>query len=199
MAVKIKLHTFHVLFRLFAYLADKTGGWLVFVSPKLLLGSLILVMGSKQVYAQNQKQETTGKKVQTKSNAIKANLKESRQSLERDDQTLCYMVLEKMPTFPGGEEKLIEYVSKKLVYPKEALAKEIQGTVICRFMVNEDGSITNIEVIKSVYPLLDAEAIRVIKTLPKFIPGTQHDNPVGVYFTFPIKFTLQKNNHVPKN
>jgi len=199
MAVKIKLHTFHVLFRLFAYLADKTGGWLVFVSPKLLIGSLILVMGSKQIHAQNQKQETPGKKAQTKSNTIKANLKDSRQSLERDDHTLCYMVIEKMPAFPEGEEKLVEYVSKKLVYPKEALAKEIQGTVICKFMVNEDGSITNIEVIKRVYPLLDAEAIRVIKTLPKFIPGTQHNKPVGVYFTLPIKFSIQKKIHVPKN
>jgi TonB family protein len=195
---KIEINAFHVLFRLFAYLADKSGGWRGFVSPKLLLGSLILIMSNKQVNAQNQKTETE-KKDPTKSNSIKVNLKDSIQSIERDEHILCYLVLEKMPAFPGGDDKLVEYLSKKLIYPKEAVAKKIQGRVICKFMVNEDGSITNIEVIRSVDPLLDAEAIRVIKTLPKFIPGTQHDKPVGVYFTLPIIFSIPKNNHVTKN
>ena len=104
-----------------------------------------------------------------------------------------------MPAFPGGDDKLVEYLSKKLIYPKEAVAKKIQGRVICKFMVNEDGSITNIEVIRSVDPLLDAEAIRVIKTLPKFVPGTQHKKPLGVYFTLPITFSLPNNSHVTKN
>ena len=192
MSRKIKFYSFTVLFRLFAFLADKSGGWRVFVLPKLLMGSLIVVISCKQVNTQNQKLEITGKKVPKKSNLIKANLKDSIQSAERDDQILCYIVLEKMPVFPGGEAKLVEYISKKLIYPKEAELKKIQGKVICKFMVTENGTITNIEVIRSIDPLLDAEAIRVIKTLPKFEPGTQQDKPVGVYFTLPITFSLKK-------
>ena len=192
MTRKIKSHAFQVLFRLFAFLADKSGGWRVFVLPKLLLGSLIVVISCKQVNTQNQKLEITGKKVPKKSNLIKANLKDSIQSAEREDQILCYIVLEKMPVFPGGEAKLVEYISKKLIYPKEAELKKIQGKVICKFMVTENGTITNIEVIRSIDPLLDAEAIREIKTLPKFEPGTQQDKPVGVYFTLPIIFSLKK-------
>lgn len=198
MSGKIKFHSFHVLFRLFAYLADKSGGWRGFVRPKLLLGSLILLMSSEQVYGQNQKTENE-KKDPTKSNSIKVNKKDSIQSKERDEHILCYLVLEKVPAYPGGDDKLVEYLSKKIIYPKEAVAKKIQGRVICKFMVNEDGSITNIEVIRSVDPLLDAEAIRVIKTLPKFVPGTQHKKPVGVYFNLPITFSLPNNSHVTKN
>jgi protein TonB len=198
MSGKIKFHSFHVLFRLFAYLADKSGGWRGFVRPKLLLGSLILLMSSEQVYGQNQKTENE-KKDPTKSNSIKVNKKDSIQSKERDEHILCYLVLEKVPAYPGGDDKLVEYLSKNIIYPKEAVAKKIQGRVICKFMVNEDGSITNIEVIRSVDPLLDAEAIRVIKTLPKFVPGTQHKKPVGVYFNLPITFSLPNNSHVTKN
>jgi len=192
MSRKIKFHAFQVLFRLFAYLADRSGGWRGFVGPKLMLGMLILVMSSKQVNSQNQKSEIIGKKAPLKSNSIKVNLKDSIHSAEKDDLILCYLVLEKIPAFPGGDEKLVEYISKKLIYPKEAVSKKIEGKVICKFMVNEDGTITHIEVIRSIDPLLDAEAIRVIKTLPKFEPGTQHEKPVGVYFTLPITFSLQK-------
>jgi len=202
MSGKIKFHSFHVLFRLFAYLADKSGGWRGFVSPKLLLGSLILFMSNEQVHAQNQKPATTGKKVPIKPNSINVNLKDSIQSAERDDLTFCYVVLESetMPVYPGGGlEKLVEYLSENLIYPKEAISKKIQGNVICRFKVNNDGSITNIEVVRSIDPLLDTEAIRVIKTLPKFKPGTQNNKPVSVYITLPIKFIIQKDNNVQKN
>ena len=192
MSRKIKFYSFTVLFRLFAFLADKSGGWRVFVLPKLLLGSLIVVISCKQVNTQNQKLQITGKKAPIKSKSIKENLKDSIHSAERDDQILCYVVLEKMPIFPGGEAKLVEFISKKIIYPKEAELKKIQGKVICKFLVNEDGTITHIEVIRSIDPLLDAEAIRVIKTLPKFEPGTLHEKPVGVYFTLPITFSLQK-------
>ena len=202
MSGKIKFHAFHVLFRLFAYLADKSGGWRGFVCPKLLLGSLILVMSSKQVNAQNQKQDSTENKAPIKSNSIKLNLKDSIQSAESDEKTLCYVVLEleTMPVYPGGgQEKLVEYLSKNIIYPKEAISKKIQGNVICRFKINNDGSITNIEVVRSIDPLLDTEAIRVINTLPKFKPGTQNNKPVSVYITLPIKFILQKDNNVQKN
>jgi TonB family protein len=159
-------------------------------------------MSNEQVHAQNQKPATTGKKVPIKPNSINVNLKDSIQSAERDDLTFCYVVLESetMPVYPGGGlEKLVEYLSENLIYPKEAISKKIQGNVICRFKVNNDGSITNIEVVRSIDPLLDTEAIRVIKTLPKFKPGTQNNKPVSVYITLPIKFIIQKDNNVQKN
>jgi len=101
-----------------------------------------------------------------------------------------YSVVEKMPQFPGGEQSMLQYINSNLRYPVDAQEKGIQGKVIIRFAVNESGKVENIEVIRSLYPSLDAEGIRVIKSFPDFIPGEQNGEKVAVYYTLPITFRL---------
>ena len=100
-------------------------------------------------------------------------------------------VVEQMPSFPGGDKKLMDYLKENIRYP-EALAETcVQGRVICTFVVEKDGSISGAKVIKSVDPLLDTEALRVVNAMPKWIPGKQNGVAVRVKFTVPVYFRLQ--------
>lgn len=101
--------------------------------------------------------------------------------------------VEEMPTFPGGDAALLQYINENIIYPSEAQDINLQGRVVLRFVVNTDGSVDRIEVIKSIDPLLDNEAIRVVRTLPRFKPGKQNGVPVRVWFTIPVFFKLQNN------
>lgn len=103
------------------------------------------------------------------------------------------IVVEEMPEFPGGIPALLKYVGENLIYPAEAQINNIKGKVTLKFVVNPDGSVDRIEIMKSVDPLLDNEAVRVVKTLPKFKPGKQGGVPVPVWFTLPVVFKLQNN------
>jgi len=100
-------------------------------------------------------------------------------------------VVEQMAAFPGGESELLAYVGKNLQYPAIAQENGVQGTVIVRFKVEKDGSIANIQVVRSLDPVCDKEAIRIIKSLPRFIPGKQNGVNVAVWYTFPVKFKLE--------
>ena len=99
-------------------------------------------------------------------------------------------VVEKMPEFPGGVQELLGFLSKTIKYPVEAEKAGTQGRVIATFVVRKDGSISDARVVKSVDPLLDAEALRVINAMPAWIPGTQNGKPVNVKYTVPISFRL---------
>jgi protein TonB len=101
-----------------------------------------------------------------------------------------FIVVEEMPEFPGGKQALLEYIQKNTVYPAEALNNNIQGRVILKFVVNTDGSVDRIEVLKGIDPLLDQEAVRVISTLPKFKPGRQSGVPVQVWYSVPVLFQI---------
>jgi TonB family protein len=94
------------------------------------------------------------------------------------------------PEFPGGDAELLKYVAKKTVYPKEAKEKRIQGTVYVRFVVAKTGAVDNITIMRPANPILEAEAIRVIKSLPKWKPGMENGQPVAVNFIIPVKFNL---------
>lgn len=95
-----------------------------------------------------------------------------------------------MPSFPGGNEKLMEYLNKNIVYPKNAVKQGKQGTVIVSFVVDKDGSITEVEVVRGIDPLLDNEAKRVVAGMPKWNPGKMKGNPVRVKYKIPAKFRL---------
>jgi len=95
-----------------------------------------------------------------------------------------------MPQFPGGPAALQEFLAKNLRYPPIAAENGISGTVVVRFAVWKDGSIRNIEVLSPVDRSLDEEAVRVIKSMPNWIPGKQNGNSVSVYFVAPVKFQL---------
>lgn len=102
-----------------------------------------------------------------------------------------YTHIDKMPQFPGGEAELMRWIAYHIKYPKKAYENKIQGKVILEFIVTSEGSIDQINVIKKVDPELDNEAIRVIKSLPKFIPGEIDGEPVNVWYTIPINFKLK--------
>lgn len=100
-------------------------------------------------------------------------------------------VVEQMPSFPGGDVALMQFLSANVHYPEVAEKNEIQGRVIISFVVERNGTITDVEVVKSVDPLLDKEAIRVIRSMPQWKPGTLNGKPVRVKYTTPVTFRLQ--------
>jgi len=108
----------------------------------------------------------------------------------KDSTQIIYKKVEIMPQFPGGDVALMKFLMKNVTYPGEAAVQGIQGRVFVGFIVAPDGSIADVKVEKSVNPILDAEAIRVAKMMPKWIPGKQNGNPVYVYYTVPVVFWL---------
>lgn len=102
-----------------------------------------------------------------------------------------YTAVENIPEFPGGMEALMRYLSMNIRYPEEAQKADIQGRVIVKFVVNQDGSVSDAEVVKGVDESLDKEALRVVSSLPKWTPGTVNGKAVDCYFTLPINFRLQ--------
>ena len=100
-------------------------------------------------------------------------------------------IAEQMPMFPGGDRKLMEYLASSIQYPPECKESCIQGRVIVTFVVERDGSISQAKVAKSLDPLLDAEALRVVNAMPKWIPGRQNGVTVAVKYTIPVTFRLK--------
>jgi len=109
--------------------------------------------------------------------------------IEEDDDEV-FMVVERMPEFPGGDLGLMKYIQKNIKYPPIAKEYNITGKVYVQFIVDQSGSVTNVKIARGVDKNLDAEAVRVVKSLPKYTPGTQRGKPVRVMFTTPINFTL---------
>ena len=100
-------------------------------------------------------------------------------------------VVEKMPEYPGGQAALFEYLQKNVKYPADAEKKKVEGRVLVTFVVNTDGSITDIEVVRKTFPSLDAEAVRVISGMPRWKPGEQKGQKVRVKYTVPLSFRLK--------
>jgi periplasmic protein TonB len=100
--------------------------------------------------------------------------------------------VEQMPQFPGGEEELMRFITENLKYPAVAAEVGIEGRVTIRFVVNKNGEVSNVEIIRGLDPSCDKEATRVVKLMPKWIPGRQNGRNVPVYFTLPVVFKLQK-------
>jgi protein TonB len=110
---------------------------------------------------------------------------------EEEAEAEPFIVVEEMPTFPGGEIELQKYLAANTQYPEVAKENNIQGRVFVKFCVTAKGGVDKVSISKSVDPELDAEAIRVVKTLPPFKPGKQGGKPVPVWFTVPINFQLK--------
>ena len=100
-------------------------------------------------------------------------------------------VVEQMPEYPGGQAALFEYLSKNIKYPDDAAKKKVEGKVFVTFVVDTDGKITDVSLLRKVFPSLDAEAIRVISAMPNWIPGKQSGKVVKVKYTVPIMFRLK--------
>ncbi len=102
-----------------------------------------------------------------------------------------FTAVEQMPQFPGGEGELLKYISTHIKYPTMAAENNIQGRVVVKFVVQKDGKVGEVVVLRGTDPDLDKEAVRVVKTLPNFIPGKMNGQAVSVWYTLPINFKLQ--------
>ncbi|MDP4269737.1 MAG: energy transducer TonB [Bacteroidota bacterium] len=229
MSRKIQFHTFHLLFRLFSYLADKSGGWSLFVRPKLVIGALIVGLGistpditfaQPKTSIQKGQSYFTKKKRKTKKKLI---YKRSHQVEDVTVVTTCYTTLieddkeprpkvilsdtviydqadqsqfkepyikDRVGECKNSIELMQKLVSENLIYPPKAIKKKIEGTVVCSFIIDKQGILKDIEVIKSVHPLLDAEARRILYKFPDWIPAKKIDRTVVVKYTLPIRFSL---------
>ncbi len=111
---------------------------------------------------------------------------------EDEEEEVIFMIVETMPEFPGGPQALFKYLSENVKYPVIAQENGIQGRVTCQFVVNKDGAIVDVEVVRSGGDAsLDKEAVRVIKSMPKWNPGKQRGKAVRVKYTVPVNFKLQ--------
>ena len=115
---------------------------------------------------------------------------QSNQQVKETEGTKSSQVIEEMPMFPGGEKALVTYLKENLKYPTVSAENGIQGRVIVLFKVEADGSLTDVRIGGSVDPSIDREALRLVKAMPKWIPGKQDGKPVPVKFQLPITFSL---------
>ena len=117
-------------------------------------------------------------------NAQKTIVSQSNQSV--------YDEVEVMPEFPGGMPAMIEFLQTNIKYPEDAIKQHVGGRVMVMFVVETDGSLSNVRVAKNVFPSLDAEAVRVVKTMPKWKPGKEKGRLVRVNYTLPVVFSINK-------
>jgi len=120
---------------------------------------------------------------------VPTEVKEEVQEAEKEE--VPFVVVEEMPMYPGGDVELLKYIGEHTNYPEVAKENNIQGRVIVRFCVTAKGGVSQVSILKGVDPELDAEAIRVVNTLPAFKPGKQGGKPVPVWYMVPITFTLK--------
>lgn len=102
-----------------------------------------------------------------------------------------YDVVEQMPQYPGGMGAFLEFLTENMKYPEDAQKQKVEGRVIATFVVETDGSISDVKVVKQVFPSLDAEAIRMLKSMPKWVPGKQNGKPVRVKYAVPVSFKMK--------
>ena len=111
-----------------------------------------------------------------------------RQEVKKDDEDNVFIVVDQMPSFKGNVN---QWLSQNITYPAEAAEKRIEGRVIAKFIVEKDGSISNVQVVRSVHPLLDKQAVDVLMRMPKWNPGKNNGQPARIWFTLPVNFRLQ--------
>ena len=149
---------------------------MVFVLPLALLLSVVF----SSIVTENVKAQTD--KVADEKIAISSDQE------PQEDQV--FTVVEKMPEYPGGNDARVKFLVENVKYPEEARKNGISGTVYVSFVVEKDGEITNVKILRGVDELLDNEALRVVKMMPAYEPGMQRGKPVRVQFTLPIQFNL---------
>ena len=111
-------------------------------------------------------------------------------AVDMGDNPLNFRIVEQLPEFPGGMSAYVKWLTKNLKYPLAAQKQKIEGRVVVSFVINRDGSLTDIKVSKSANPILDSEALRVAKMMPKWKPGLNNNKPCRTLFAVPIDFKL---------
>ncbi|WP_243346952.1 energy transducer TonB [Parabacteroides sp. FAFU027] len=183
-----KYHFLCFTFRLLTYFADRTNGAALFVRPKLMVGSIILSLGlvlPEKAVAQKPYEDEKTPPAQT--------VVPDSGMIKEEIMPTCYMV--DMPEYPGGIDSMMMFLSKNMVYPKEAIEKKIEGLVINNFFVDKSGLISDVQIIKGVHPLLNEEAVRVIKSFPRWKWNKDSKDISPLRFTLPIRFTIPKETY----
>jgi len=121
----------------------------------------------------------------------KVQIEEPKQEVKQEVTQKIFDVVEQQPSFPGGQSALLSWLSSNIHYPPVAEENGIQGRVVVSFVVEPDGSISNVQVVRGVDPSLDKEAVRVTKAMPKWVPGKQNGQAVRVKYNLPVTFKLQ--------
>jgi protein TonB len=111
-------------------------------------------------------------------------------AVDNNDNPLNFRVVEKLPEFPGGMVEFMKWLTRNLKYPAIAQQHRLQGKVVVSFIINKDGSIVNVKIEQSVDPMLDSEALRVVRMMPKWKPGIEKNKPCRTMFAIPINFKL---------
>ena len=159
-----------------------------------LAGALLMVSNIESVAREIGEQVPEVAEVQQKAEEAKA----SDATAPADTtKNVVYDVTETMPQFPGGQGVMMKYLAANIKYPASAVKAKKQGRVIVAFVIQKDGSVTNARIVKSVDPELDAEALRIVKAMPNWTPGTQDGKPVNVRYTIPVVFSLYKEDVTP--
>ncbi len=111
---------------------------------------------------------------------------------KEETEEVIFVVVENQPEFPGGQAAMMKFLADSIQYPKIAVENGIQGRVICNFVVMKDGSVSDVQIVRGVDPVIDKEAVRVLKLMPNWKPGTQRGKAVNVRYTLPVVFSLGK-------
>ena len=112
-------------------------------------------------------------------------------SVEGEGEEQVFIIVEHMPVFPGGDIALRKYIAENIKYPEEAKAKKLHGKVFVSFVIDKNGDVVNPKIARGIDPILNAEALRVIKTMPKWEPGSQRGTLVNVSYTVPVNFVME--------
>jgi TonB family protein len=186
MAQRIKYNLYGFLFRFFSFFADKTGGNVLFVKPKVALGSLVLGLSAGACSTVQMEPQIISKK-DIKALLKDENFAQSDTNANREN-FFCY-VTQLMPQFPGGEVALMKFIQDNLKTPPVITCYQgVQGRVVLKFVVNEDGSLSDIQVVRSLDPACDKEAVRIVELMPKWIPGKQGERVCKVWYNLAIRF-----------
>ena len=157
-----------------------------FTAPKVVEDTNVESdFGKQDLLNQNKNTEVPTEEVQVEEKEVKT------QVIEQKVEAEVFLIVEEPPTFPGGESALYKWLGENLKYPEEAKELGIQGRVFVSFVVEPDGSTSNVVVKRGIGGGCDEEAIRIVKAMPKWAAGKQRGQPVRVQFNLPIKFTLQ--------
>lgn len=127
---------------------------------------------------------------------INLNVKSQNSNIDEiKKDSLVFVVVEESPEFQGGDQARIEYLIKNINYPKKARKAGIQGTVYITFIIEKDGKVSNVRILRGIGGGCDEESLRVVKNMPKWKPGRQRGKNVRVQYNMPLKFTLEDDNN----
>lgn len=168
---------------------------LLFALP-LALSMLLLISFSPDIIAQQEEKAPAPK--QTEKVVTKQGPEDPPPPPKPQDEVPIFTVVEVMPKYPGGNDAMYAFLGENIKYPEKAKKEGISGRVYVTFVVEKDGSVTNVKILRGAEESLDKEAMRVIKLMPKWEPGTQKGKPVRVQYNLPVKFALNKDKEVVK-